>query len=197
MWDEWGNWDSGSTDFSSGGGDFGFEPGFFDDVSDPSDGGGWSIFEEAGLTDDGAGNFFQDTGAEGSSSWDFSDIVEALPDVFRTVLQVGQMWRAAQNKQVKTSSPTTVANPNGTLTTQTSTGGTVTTRMPVNQPYVASDGSLVMNNGNGTYTVTLSDGSTVTRQYPAQITASNSGNNSLLWLGLGAGALLLLGRGLR
>lgn len=194
MFDEWGNFVS---DFGSGG-DFGFEAGFFDDgVSDPSSGGDWSIFEEAGLTNDGAGNFFQDTGAEGTSSWDFSDIVEALPDVFRTVLQVGQMWRAAQNKQVKTSSPTTVANPNGTLTTQTSTGGTVTTRMPVNQPYVASDGSLVMNNGNGTYTVTLSDGSTVTRQYPAQITASNSGNNSLLWLGLGAGALLLLGRGLR
>lgn len=196
MWEDFDYGDYGGYGDYGDYGDYGgFGDVFTESVSDPSSGSeSWFDFNENGLTDDGAGNFFQDAGAAGSSNWDFSDVISSLPEVFRTVIQVGQMWRAAQNKPVKTSSPTTVANSNGTLTTQTSTGGTVTTRMPANQPYVAADGSLVMNNGNGTYTVTNADGSTVTRPYPAQITANSMGGNGLLWLGLGAGALLLLAR---
>lgn len=128
-----------------------------------------------------------------SSGWDLTSIISNVKSVFQAALELNNAYKNAGKPPVRTSSPSTSANANGTLSTQTASGGTVTTRMPPNQPYLTASGVMVMNNGNGTYTVTNPDGSSVTRPYPASPTAAG-GSNALLYVGLGVGALLLLSR---
>lgn len=178
MWDEWGNfsWDAGVTDGTSFEFD-GFDYGSFDDASSVP------VFTDTPALD----------GGSGWGGWDLSGIVSNIQDVFKAALQLNAAYKAAGKPAVRASTPETTANANGTLTTKTSSGGTVTVKMTPGTPYVTASGALVTNNGDGTYTVTNADGSATIRQYPAG--APQSGDlmsNPLMWLGAGVVAMLVL-----
>lgn len=129
-------------------------------------------------------------GESTSSSWDFTNIASGLQNVFKAALELNNVYKSLNKPAVRTSSATTTANANGTLTTITGTGGTVTARMPVGTPYLTASGVMVMNNGNGTYTITNPDGSTVTRAY-----SNSTGVGLPSWAlpaGLAAAAFFLL-----
>lgn len=147
---------------------------------------------------DGAFDIGSDASASGPDSffsdWDFSSILSNVGDAFRLALQVNQAYQSAQQPPVRTSNATTTANSNGMLTTRTSTGGVVQTRMPVGTGYLTTDGVMVVNNGNGTFSVTNPDGSTTTRPYQPSSSGAGGSSNLIPLLLLGGGALYLLSR---
>lgn len=119
-----------------------------------------------------------------------------LTNVALTALKLIGAYTAAGNQAPRTSSQTTKANPNGTLTQLTSSGQTVVSKMPVGTPYLASNGNLIVNNGDGTYTTTAPNGTQTRTQYPATIGAGSSLStmlqNPMVLAGVGLVAVLLL-----
>lgn len=199
MWDEWGNWsDIDVGNVFDGGFDFG---GGFGDPSGgdlfPGDVTGGSDYSfDYGPFDPGSNlpAIPAVDGGSGWGGWDLSGILENVQDVFKAALAINAAYKAAGKPPVRASTPETTANANGTLTTKTATGGTVTVKMTPGTPYVTASGVLVTNNGDGTYTTTMPDGSAVIRHYPAGAAQSGGSlaQNPMVWLGAGALALLVL-----
>lgn len=130
------------------------------------------------------------------STWDFTEIVENIEGAALTALRLNNAYQQARQPPVRASTPATIARPDGVLTTRTSTGGSVTTRMSPGQPYLTTEGTTVINNGDGTYTSTAPDGTQTRRAYPQTPGQGLGGTNSnlLLYGALGVAALYLMSR---
>lgn len=179
MWDEWGNFELGDL----GNDLFPGETGGFDVTFD--DGSSVPVFTDVPALDGGGG----------WGGWDLSGILDNVQDVFKIALQLNSAYKAAGKPAVRASTPETTANANGTLSTKTASGGTVTVKMTPGTPYVTASGAVVTNNGDGTYTTIQSDGSTVVRQYPAGAPSNGAlTSNPLFWAGLGLAAFLVVPR---
>lgn len=127
------------------------------------------------------------------STWDLSSIASGVKNLFSTALALNQAYKSAGSPAVRTSSPSTVVNANGTLTTVSTTGAPVTVRMVPGTPYLTSGGGVVTNNGDGTYTTINADGTTVMRVYPATISGAGVSMSTMLLLGgVGLAAYALL-----
>lgn len=88
-----------------------------------------------------------------STNW-----VSQISAAAMALIQLNAAYRASQNPQIVNQPRGTLpnggqqqVNPNGTITTRQPSGQVTTTRPQAGVPYVAADGSVVINNGNGTY----------------------------------------------
>jgi hypothetical protein len=128
------------------------------------------------------------------STSEASSVFGSLTNLAKAALPLVSTWlkNGAQNPRLGTqpitlpSGQTAQPRPDGTLLAN----GRVTP-MPVGQPFVFADGSVVMNNGDGTYTTIRPDGSRVTTPYPRAGLSSLTQGNTPLILGVAAVAALV------
>lgn len=146
------------------------------------------------------------SGGDGGWFEDLTDFIggidlQQITDLAKAAISINAAYQAAGQPTPRVSSSNAVVNTNGTVTTKSSTGQTVTARMAVGTPYIAANGSILTNNGNGTYTIVNTNGSTQTLPYPASTGAggvvggSGISPETLKMLGYGAlglGALYFL-----
>ncbi len=114
-----------------------------------------------------------------------------LVEVYRRLVGKPPINPVAQSR---VGSATMRANPDGTITTTNAQGRTSTSKPPVGQPQMATDGSMIVNNGDGTYTRITRDGGSVVNRYPLDITQrfAPAASSYTLPLVLAGGAALLI-----
>lgn len=133
-----------------------------------------------------------------ATGWDGASLTNAA----LTALKLVAAYNQAGSQAPRTSSTTTKANANGTLTQMTSAGGVITSKMPVGTPYLAANGNLVVNNGDGTYTTTNPQGVQTRTAYPLVTGSVGTGalaslmqGNTPIYIGGALLAFMLLSRG--
>lgn len=167
----------------------------------------WTAFP---TNDFGVSTFTPETGASNaappaqtkvpasSSAWDATKIVQNISSAALATISLIKAYRALDTPAVNTTArkvnsdgSVSIITSNGTVQTKKPDGTINVTKPPVGVPQTTLNGEIVINNGDGTYTVVSQSGASATYRYDSGATSSE-GNSSMLMVGAGLLALLLL-----
>ena len=129
----------------------------------------------------------------------FDKAVAVVTAGTNTALKLINVWNQFGQKKPRVAATTVLPNggrstpnKNGTITVVTN-GRSVTTPMPVGQPYTFADGTTVVNNGNGTISTINANGQTEMVPIGSQGLGGLGGNTGLIVMGALAAGLLFMG----
>lgn len=138
-----------------------------------------------------------------AQDWTYQDILKAASATIQVALQAVAATKQIQaitvNQRAQSVNGQTVtrATDDGRIATRHPDGTVTYSLPPVNSAQATITGNYIVNNGDGTYTLVSANGQRTTRSYSASGGSGSlfGGMSTGMMIALGAGALLLLGKG--